>query len=520
MDAQNTEQIRLNFQRRWPLDTLKKMTLKEYNSIKEVSGNNTFCHWIEQYADPLGRIKGFDAYKFGIYHRSPWKPHSEKRSTSSDGEYSFKNCYGTDQESAFNTIRDLLIKTVIYAQNEDFSQIDAINLDNRLKWKTAFIYAKLNTLVPIYKEDKLQAIALALGGKDIVSSGSFARMNEFIASKRPLDMSIYEYSYWLYHRLDEYINKREEVQYYIVGSKYGENNDEDVFPLMKKKGVISTDYGPAISLSDYYGNNNKEDLIEYLEEYGGENSTALKQLHCFLNIRLGDMIAIKKRSYPHNGHGALEIHCLAIVVEVDGQIYSYDHDLGHCLNVQFIPYEGEQVLNIGGYREAVIHVVNQEYRNAIFGQCAVNSPQDLVSVISGPLRRAIEELNTHTSIRRAIKECVINRRHNKLQEAFAKYLKSKYGENKVFLEENFVDIRVVEDDALTFFEVKKDYRPVKCIREALGQLMEYSYQHQGEKPIRFVVVGPSLASSEDEQFIRFLKQSIKQEFDYIGFPGT
>ncbi len=520
MGDQKNEQIRLSFQRRWPLEVLKCMTLKEYNSIKKENGGDTFCHWIEQYADTLGRIRGFDSYKFGIYQRSPWKHHTEKGSTASDGEYSFKICYGSDKKSAFDTIRDLLVKTVSCAQSGNFLEIDAINLDNRLKWKTAFIYAQMNTLVPIYKAETLKNIALALGGKGIVRMDSLASMNQFIASKRPLDMSMYEYSYLVYNHLDEYINNKEGLQYYIIGSKYGVNDNEDVYPLMLENGVVSTDYGPSgLSLLDYYGDDNKDALHEYLEEHEcNEFETTLKQLHCFLNLRVGDMIAIKKRSYPQGGQGTLEIHCLAVVIEVDGQVYSYHQDLGHCLNVQFIPYEGEKMLNIGGYRSAVIHIDNNEYRKAIFGQCSVDTAQELASVITGPLRKAIEELNTRTSIRRATKECVINRGHNKLQERFANYLKSKHGDDKVFIEENFVDIRLVEDNALTFFEVKKDYRPARCIREALGQLMEYSFRHQGKKPIRCVVVGPSKVSSDDKRLLEYLKHHLKIEFDYIGFP--
>ncbi len=514
------EENRFAFQRRWPLTIMGKMTLQEYNLIKQVSGGDTYCHWIEHHTDILGRIKGYDSYKFGIYDRARGNPHKEERGTRADGDYSFKARYGQTKEEAFDKVKTLLLDVVRSAQNGQFDIIDAIDLDDRLKWKTAFIYADLNTLMPIYKAEKLKVIVVSLGGKGEVDMSSCAAMNRYVASLRPPDMSIYDYSHWLYHRLDEYVGKIKPLEYYIIGSKYGEHDNKDMLPSMRSAGVVSTDYGPlGLSLAAYYGDDNKEALRQYLEENGcQELNTANDQLYTFLNIRPGDLVAVKNRSYPKEGRGVLEIAMLAVVVECAGQVYSYDPVLGHCLQVQFIPYEGPRELPIGAYRSAVTRVVNESNRKVIFGQCAVQNSAQLAVVLNGPLRRAMESVNTGTSVRRAIGECTINRDHNRLQERFAAYLRETHGAEMVRMEENYVDIRLVEDSRITFYEVKKDFRPSRCIREALGQLLEYVYRHQGQKEIYCVVVGPVVANESDEAFVTYVQSKLNLKFSYLGFP--
>ena len=514
------EECRLAFQRRWPVAILEKMNLQEYNLIKQESGGDTYCHWIEHHTEILGRIRGYDSYKFGIYDRARHNPHKDERGTLADGNYSFKARYGQTKDEAFNKVKSLLLDVVHSAQSGQFGDIDAVDLDNRLKWKTAFIYADLNTLVTVYKEEKLKEIVEALGGKGMVDMSSFAAMNRYVASLRPPGMSIYDYSHLLYHHLDEYVGKNTLLEYYIIGSKYGEHDDENMLPSMLASGVVSTDYGPlGLNLAAYYGDDNKQALRQYLEENGcRELDTATDQLHTFLNIRPGDLIAVKKRSYPKEGRGVLEIAVLAVVIECAGQVYSCDPVLSHCLQVQFIPYEGPSELPIGAYRSAVTRVVDENNRKMIFGQCVVQNSAQLASLLNGPLRRAVESLNTGTSVRRAIGACTINREHNRLQEKFAAHLVGKYGAEKVIMEENYVDIRLVENDRITFYEVKKDFRPSRCVREALGQLLEYVYRHQGEKEICCVVVGPVVANENDQAFVTYVQSHLNLKFSYLSFP--
>lgn len=512
------EQLRLSFQQRWPLATLQQMTLQQYNAIKEISHGDTYCYWLEHYTDALGRIRGAGgAYKFGIYQRSPFRAHKTASGKVSDGAYSFLSKYGETAETAFERVRALIIQTIEFASRGDYAAIDRIDLHNTVKWKTAFMYAAPNALIPIYKAEKLKEIANALGGHDAVKRESLAEINRFIAAQRPYDMSIYDYAHRVYYELQAHLGQMYSPKYYIVGSKYGAHNNQDMFPLMKEKGVISTDHGPRdLSLADVYNQDlSAEELRDYIEEQGYtvEEGTA-GQLALFLKIQVGDVVAIKKSTYRQNGHGVLEIHTLAVVESVDGTVYWFDPALCHCLNVRLIPYEGPLVLPIGGYRSTVTHVKDEKNLKAIFGRCAVDTSGELVQVINGPLRRAVDELNTTAYIRRGASECFVLRGHNDIQQRFAAQLKTHYGPENVHMELNYVDILVEEPDQITFYEVKNDDRPDRCIREALGQLLQYAFRHQSDKPIRCIVVGPSATSPEDEAFIRYLKGILGIDFDY------
>ena len=58
------------FKTRFPLESLKDMTLEQYTDLKR---DDAFCYWIETRIRSLGSISGGSAFKFGIYeyHKPP-----------------------------------------------------------------------------------------------------------------------------------------------------------------------------------------------------------------------------------------------------------------------------------------------------------------------------------------------------------------------------------------------------------------------------------------------------------------
>ena len=54
------------FLREWPIERLRKMTLREYSAAGD---GNTFTAWIESRLDQIGSIWGGSSFKFGIYSR-------------------------------------------------------------------------------------------------------------------------------------------------------------------------------------------------------------------------------------------------------------------------------------------------------------------------------------------------------------------------------------------------------------------------------------------------------------------
>jgi hypothetical protein len=90
------------------------------------------------------------------------------------------------------------------------------------------------------------------------------------------------------------------------------------------------------------------------------------------------------------------------------------------------------------------------------------------------IRRATSGRNTNTQIRTVTRSYVAEQKHNKIQEALETLLIKQYGKENVILEENFVDIKLIQPDYISFYEVKSSSYASECIKEALGQILLYS----------------------------------------------
>jgi hypothetical protein len=131
-------------------------------------------------------------------------------------------------------------------------------------------------------------------------------------------------------------------------------------------------------------------------------------------------------------------------------------------------------------------------------------------------RRATESRNTNSQIRKTVsRSSIISQKHNKIQEALRKSLISKYGAENVKLEEDFVDLKVIQPNFISLYEVKSASYASDCIREALGQILLYSLNDTDERPKKHFVVGQYPPTQNDARFISFIKKNLKLEFDYI-----
>lgn len=131
-------------------------------------------------------------------------------------------------------------------------------------------------------------------------------------------------------------------------------------------------------------------------------------------------------------------------------------------------------------------------------------------------RRATNGRNTATQTRTVTRSYVAEQKHNKIQEALVKLLSDKYGKDNVILEENYVDIKLIQPNFITFYEVKSSSYASECIKEALGQILLYSLNDTDKRPKKHIVVGQYPTTDNDKNYIDFLKQNIKLEFDYLS----
>lgn len=89
-------------------------------------------------------------------------------------------------------------------------------------------------------------------------------------------------------------------------------------------------------------------------------------------------------------------------------------------------------------------------------------------------------------------------RHNELQAALYCYLRDMHGDENVCGEldcgiRKFVDVAVRNGHDYIYYEIKTGHSAQSCIREAFGQLMEYSFWPGTQEASELVVVGePSL----------------------------
>jgi hypothetical protein len=110
-------------------------------------------------------------------------------------------------------------------------------------------------------------------------------------------------------------------------------------------------------------------------------------------------------------------------------------------------------------------------------------------------------------------------RHNEMQEALYNHLISQYGEGNVGTENvsgvgTRVDVVVRQENEYWFYEIKTAQSPRACIREALGQLLEYSFWPGAQVASRLIVVGEAALDSDGSAYLECLKTRFGLPIDY------
>lgn len=131
-------------------------------------------------------------------------------------------------------------------------------------------------------------------------------------------------------------------------------------------------------------------------------------------------------------------------------------------------------------------------------------------------RKGTTERNTQAHIRTINRSYIVEQKHNKIQEALRKKLADKYGEENIIMEENYVDVKLIQPNFISFYEVKSSSYASECIREALGQILLYSYNDQDKREKKIYVVGQYPANEQDYGYINYIKEKLSLEFEYLN----
>ncbi len=120
----------------------------------------------------------------------------------------------------------------------------------------------------------------------------------------------------------------------------------------------------------------------------------------------------------------------------------------------------------------------------------------------------------------AEKELDLDLRHNLIQEALYRRLASQYGKENVRTEQpsgvgtQKIDIVVKMKNEYWFYEIKTALTPRECLREAIGQLLEYGFWPGAQEPTRFIVVGESPIDEDGQEYLRRLRNRFSLPIEY------
>jgi|AntRauTorcE11897_2_1112592.scaffolds.fasta_scaffold15815_1 hypothetical protein len=125
----------------------------------------------------------------------------------------------------------------------------------------------------------------------------------------------------------------------------------------------------------------------------------------------------------------------------------------------------------------------------------------------------------YTKATPAQKELDVNLNHNLLQKALYKKLSSKFGAENVGTElpsgvGKQVDLIVQNDGEYWFYEIKTCTSPRICLRQAIGQLLEYAYWPASQEAKRLIVVGKSELDEDGKEYLSRLRQKFSLPIRY------
>lgn len=117
------------------------------------------------------------------------------------------------------------------------------------------------------------------------------------------------------------------------------------------------------------------------------------------------------------------------------------------------------------------------------------------------------------------RELDIDLRHNRNRDLLYQRLASKYGKDNVGAERpsgvaTRIDMVVRVKQEYWFYEIKTALTPRACLREAIGQLLEYGLWPGAHKPARFIVVGEGVLDYEAKEYLRRLRTHFSLTIEY------
>lgn len=117
------------------------------------------------------------------------------------------------------------------------------------------------------------------------------------------------------------------------------------------------------------------------------------------------------------------------------------------------------------------------------------------------------------------KELDLDLRHNLLQEVLHQRLVAKHGKDNVRTEQpsgvgTRIDIVLKMKDEFWFYEIKTALTARACLREAIGQLLEYGFWPGAQEPARFIVIGECALDKDGQEYLNRLRKRFSLPIEY------
>lgn len=111
--------------------------------------------------------------------------------------------------------------------------------------------------------------------------------------------------------------------------------------------------------------------------------------------------------------------------------------------------------------------------------------------------------------------------HNDMQQQLYEILVDKYGEHNVATEHTNgtgrqVDVIVQQKKAYWYYEIKTYEDPRLCLREAIGQLLEYCFWPSAQKAEKLIVVGKAPLNEGAKEYLSILRKETGLNLEYLA----
>ena len=129
-----------------------------------------------------------------------------------------------------------------------------------------------------------------------------------------------------------------------------------------------------------------------------------------------------------------------------------------------------------------------------------------------------QQIKSRTRSRRMAGEFDISHRHDDLQAALKQQLNAESGvQVATELKDGRggrIDLVACRNGELEFYEIKTGTTAKQCVRDALGQLLEYAYRAPAIRPRQLFVVGEPRMDRDTAEYLRLLRDELKIPIDY------